>query len=87
MNNKNIILDRARFLRAIICLPILFYKWLISPILQPCCRFYPTCSQYALIAIKNHGVIKGLWLTLLRLFRCHPWSKSHGYDPVKLNQK
>ena len=61
---------------------IVSYQILISPILKPCCRFYPTCSQYALIAFQDYGLIKGFKLTILRLARCHPWSKYSGYDPV-----
>ncbi|HEX6429156.1 MAG TPA: membrane protein insertion efficiency factor YidD [Niastella sp.] len=60
---------------------IKLYQWIISPILGPKCRFTPTCSQYAIEALKKHGVFKGLWLTIKRLGRCHPWG-GHGYDPV-----
>lgn len=52
--------------------------------MPPCCRFYPSCSHYALQAIRIHGVFKGLWLTCRRLLRCHPWSDG-GYDPVLLD--
>ena len=58
-----------------------FYRAAISPLRPPCCRFYPTCSQYALEALRKHGPLKGSWLTLRRLSRCHPWGGS-GYDPV-----
>ena len=60
---------------------IKLYQWIISPILGPKCRFTPTCSAYAIEALKKHGVFKGLWLTIKRLGRCHPWG-GHGYDPV-----
>jgi putative membrane protein insertion efficiency factor len=60
---------------------IKLYQWVISPFLGPKCRFTPTCSQYAIEALKKHGVFKGLWLTIKRLSRCHPWG-GHGYDPV-----
>jgi uncharacterized protein len=60
---------------------IKLYQWIISPILGPKCRFTPTCSQYAIEALKKHGVFKGWWLTIKRLGRCHPWG-GHGYDPV-----
>ncbi|WP_205508404.1 membrane protein insertion efficiency factor YidD [Longitalea arenae] len=60
---------------------IKLYQWIISPILGPKCRFTPTCSQYAIEALKKHGIFKGLWLTVKRLSRCHPWG-GHGYDPV-----
>ena len=62
-------------------LPIRFYQLFISPVLPPACRFYPTCSAYALEAIMTHGVLRGGWLALRRLARCHPWGGS-GYDPV-----
>lgn len=58
-----------------------FYQLCISPLTPSACRFTPTCSQYALEALRKHGLIKGLWLTVRRLLRCHPWGGS-GYDPV-----
>ena len=67
----------------VVCVPIVIYQLLIRPILGPCCRFYPSCSEYALTAIQLHGVVKGLKLTICRLLRCHPWSDG-GYDPVCL---
>jgi len=69
------------FIRQVICFPIKIYQYLLSPLIKPCCRFYPSCSQYALSAIMHCGVGKGLWLAFRRLLRCHPWSKG-GYDPV-----
>ena len=60
---------------------IRFYRRYISPNKPPCCRYIPTCSQYALEALRKHGLLKGSWLTLRRLSRCHPWGGS-GYDPV-----
>ena len=60
---------------------IRLYQWIISPWLGPKCRYIPTCSQYALEAFKKYGPIKGFWLALKRISRCHPWGKS-GYDPV-----
>jgi hypothetical protein len=65
----------------LLSLPIHFYRLCISPMLPKQCRFTPTCSQYALEALKKHGPIKGLWLTIKRISRCHPWGGS-GYDPV-----
>ncbi len=65
----------------VLLLPIRFYQYCISPLLPPTCRFTPTCSQYAIEALKKHGPIYGLWLTTKRLLRCHPWGRS-GYDPV-----
>jgi uncharacterized protein len=66
-----------------ICLALIrFYQYFISPLLPPSCRFYPTCSQYALEAIEGHGLPRGLYLTLRRLLRCHPFHPG-GFDPVK----
>ncbi|MBO5830450.1 MAG: membrane protein insertion efficiency factor YidD [Alistipes sp.] len=58
-----------------------FYQLCLSPLKPPTCRFVPTCSQYAIEALRKHGPIKGLYLTVRRLLRCHPWGGS-GYDPV-----
>ncbi|MCQ2230075.1 MAG: membrane protein insertion efficiency factor YidD [Bacteroidales bacterium] len=58
-----------------------FYQKFISPMTPPSCRYTPTCSQYAIEALKKYGPLKGLWLTIKRLMRCHPWG-GHGYDPV-----
>ncbi len=57
------------------------YRYLISPLLGNHCRFYPSCSSYAEEAITQHGVFTGLWLTVRRLARCHPWHEG-GCDPV-----
>ena len=62
--------------------PIRFYRRFISPLLPPSCRFYPTCSQYALQALKRYGTLKGCWLTIKRLSRCHPYHPG-GFDPLK----
>ena len=75
-------------------LPILlikFYRSYISPLLGQSCRFYPTCSSYALEAFRTHNFFYAMWLTLWRVLRCNPFSKG-GYDPVpvsgeKLNSK
>jgi putative membrane protein insertion efficiency factor len=58
------------------------YRRLVSPFLSPRCRFEPSCSRYAIHAIEHHGLRRGGWMSLKRLFRCHPFAKSHGYDPV-----
>ena len=60
---------------------IRLYQLLLSPLLPRACRFYPTCSQYALVAIRDRGVIAGTWLALGRLARCHPWHPG-GIDHV-----
>ena len=57
------------------------YRVVISPYRPSCCRFYPTCSQYALEAIEKHGALKGGYLSLRRILRCNPFHKG-GYDPV-----
>lgn len=60
---------------------IAVYQYAISPLMAPHCRFYPSCSCYAQHAIAQHGALKGLYLTLRRLSKCHPWHDG-GYDPV-----
>lgn len=65
----------------VLIIPIRFYQLCISPMLPPSCRFQPTCSQYAIEAIRKHGPLKGVWLAVKRILRCHPWGGS-GYDPV-----
>ena len=61
--------------------PIRFYQKFISPLTPPSCRFTPTCSHYAIEALRKHGPIKGLGLAIWRILRCNPWGGS-GYDPV-----
>ena len=61
---------------------IRFYQRRISPGRPPCCRFTPTCSQYAYEAITKYGALKGGWLALRRFLRCHPFHKGDWYDPV-----
>jgi uncharacterized protein len=68
-------------MRAAVALLIRVYQWTVSPLLGPRCRFYPSCSQYALEAVVRFGVLKGSWLAVLRLGRCHPWHAG-GFDPV-----
>jgi putative membrane protein insertion efficiency factor len=67
-----------RFLAEIL---IRLYQWTVSPLLGPACRFHPTCSQYALEAIRRFGMLRGGWLAIRRIGRCHPWHPG-GYDPV-----
>ena len=62
-------------------LMIKLYQWCISPILKTNCRYLPTCSEYALESLKEHGLIKGVYLSMKRISNCHPFG-GHGYDPV-----
>ena len=61
--------------------PIHLYRWTLSALLGRQCRFHPTCSAYAIEAVEKHGVVKGYWLALRRIGRCHPWGGA-GFDPV-----
>ena len=65
----------------LLILPIRFYQRFVSPMFPPCCRFTPTCSACAIEALQKHGALRGTWLALRRILRCHPWGGS-GYDPV-----
>ncbi len=60
---------------------IKFYQYVISPAIGPKCRYTPTCSQYAIEALKKYGLFKGGWLAMKRIASCHPWG-GHGHDPV-----
>ena len=60
---------------------ISIYQRLVSPLMGPCCRFHPTCSEYAKEALESHGLVMGIWLTIKRLSKCHPLGGS-GFDPV-----
>lgn len=71
----------AKFLAFFFKLPIRFYRFCISPMIPSRCRYTPTCSEYALEALDTYGPIRGSWLSVKRIARCHPWG-SHGYDPV-----
>ncbi|QIM67805.1 membrane protein insertion efficiency factor YidD [Mannheimia granulomatis] len=75
--------NHVSLLARILLLPIYFYRYAISPLIGPRCRFYPTCSTYAVEAIKIHGAIKGSYLALKRILRCNPMSEG-GEDPVPL---
>ncbi|WP_188152072.1 membrane protein insertion efficiency factor YidD [Teredinibacter waterburyi] len=68
-------------LARLVLLPIYFYRYCISPMLGPRCRFQPSCSEYAVEAIATHGVARGFLLATKRLSHCHPWHEG-GYDPV-----
>jgi uncharacterized protein len=63
--------------------PIIAYQKFLSPLLAPRCRFAPSCSQYAVEALREHGPARGLWLAVRRLARCHPFNPG-GYDPVPM---
>lgn len=73
--------DVLRAIGWLLIQPIRFYQKYISPLKPPACRFTPTCSQYAIEAIRKHGPFKGLALAVWRILRCNPWGGS-GYDPV-----
>ncbi|MCX7115274.1 MAG: membrane protein insertion efficiency factor YidD [Gammaproteobacteria bacterium] len=64
-----------------VCFVIQAYRYLIKPVLPSCCRFYPSCSDYAIQSLSKHGLAKGGWLLVCRLLRCHPWHLG-GHDPV-----
>ena len=61
---------------------IKIYKYLVSPMIGPSCRYLPTCSDYSIEALKTYGFVKGLLLSFKRIMSCHPWGNS-GFDPVK----
>lgn len=67
--------------KKILILFIKLYRFFLSPLLGPRCRFYPSCSEYAETALQTHGMFKGIFLALRRLLRCHPFNPG-GYDPV-----
>lgn len=66
---------------ALLVAPLRLYKVFLSPLLPPACRFHPSCSVYAMGALRVHGPVRGLWLALRRIARCHPWSRG-GLDPI-----
>ena len=67
--------------KTILIVAVRAYQWTLSPILPASCRYLPTCSHYAVEAVHRHGALRGGWLTVTRIARCHPWGGS-GYDPV-----
>ena len=75
-----------KFLVTPFILLVRFYQLAISPWMGSNCRYQPTCSSYMIEALKEHGLLKGLWLGAKRIGRCHPWG-GHGYDPVPKNKK
>ena len=70
-----------RLLFFLLVITIKFYQFFISPLLGLNCRFNPTCSNYCMSSLQKHGLIKGVYLSILRISKCHPWGGS-GYDPV-----
>lgn len=73
---------RPNLAQRIVLLPLTFYRRFLSPLKPvPSCRFHPTCSSYAVEAVRHHGALRGTWLATLRLLRCHPWHPG-GFDPV-----
>jgi hypothetical protein len=77
----NVLKFISKLLGWLLILPVYFYRYAISPLTSPSCRHEPTCSQYAIEAIKIHGPFKGFWLGTIRILKCHPWG-TYGYDPV-----
>ena len=68
-------------MKRLLLLLVRFYRCCISPLLPPSCRYYPTCSAYAMEAIERYGARRGGWMALRRILRCHPFHRG-GYDPV-----
>lgn len=71
----------SNFAKGLVIIPVRFYQKVISPFLGPSCRYQPTCSSYMIEAVQEWGAVKGSWLGLRRIFRCHPWA-GFGPDPV-----
>lgn len=77
----------GKIIQEILIFPIRVYQYTLSPLLGPNkCRYNPTCSHYAIEAIREWGPIKGTWMGIRRIASCHPWG-GHGYDPVPKNPK
>lgn len=74
-------MEAKRLLTAPFILLVRFYQAAISPFLPATCRYTPTCSQYTIVALKRHGLLKGGWLSIRRIASCNPWG-GKGYDPV-----
>ena len=80
--NKFFLIRWIRYLLiALLSIPIKIYQWIISPALPKTCRYYPTCSEYAIDSLRVHGPFLGLILGTKRILSCHPWG-GHGHDPV-----
>ncbi|MBN2893792.1 MAG: membrane protein insertion efficiency factor YidD [Bacteroidales bacterium] len=76
----------SKILSFILIIPIKIYQWVISPWLPKSCRHVPPCSNYAIEALKVHGIFRGFWLGFTRVLRCNPWG-TEGYDPVPPKMK
>ena len=72
----------GNFLKRMMIMAIRCYQKFISPLFPPTCRFYPTCSTYFIQALEKYGVLKGSYLGIKRILKCHPWHEG-GYDPLK----
>ena len=75
------LLARADLMTRILIVLVAAYRYALSPMLGRSCRFHPSCSEYAQEALERHGALRGVWLALRRIGRCHPWHHG-GYDPV-----
>lgn len=78
---NNLSKGMRNFIVLLLILPVKLYQYVISPMTGASCRYTPTCSAYAVEALKKHGPLKGLWLSIKRIASCNPWG-GHGYDPV-----
>lgn len=81
VNDETAAKKNRRWSQAVVKAPVVFYRKVISPLKPPTCRFYPTCSAYALEAIERHGAARGSWLAAKRIAKCHPFHPG-GFDPV-----
>ena len=81
LSSSRLIKGLRNLIVGLIILPVKFYQYVISPMTGASCRYTPTCSAYTVEALKKHGPIKGLWLSIKRIASCNPWG-GHGYDPV-----
>ncbi len=75
-------MDLSRFIKRAVLFSIGLYRRAVSPYLGAACRFAPTCSDYSMEAIERHGVVRGAWMSVKRVLKCHPLHPG-GYDPVK----
>jgi hypothetical protein len=76
-----------QLLKWIFILPVRIYQYTLSPLIGPSCRFQPSCSHYMIHAIEEWGVVRGIWMGMKRIGRCHPWNEDNPIDPVPKNPK